>query len=176
MTPRPALRARSRDAAGSTSIPDGKRITDRDEIDRLNAIALPPAYTHAWFCSDPNRPHPSTGFDAQGPQAVPLPPRFRTRQEAEKFDGCAEFGGSAPECASGSRRTSRGAALSRERVVASVVRLLDLGAIRVGNESYAKENKSFGATTLRHAPRQRVGRDAQAALQGQVRADCRGRR
>src|SRR5690606_9221701 len=76
-------------------------------------------------------------------------PEFRTRQEAEKFDGCAEFGRLLPKVRKRVEKDLRTNRLTRERAIASVVRLLDLGAIRVGNESYAKANKSFGATTLR---------------------------
>jgi DNA topoisomerase I len=74
---------------------------------------------------------------------------FRTRQEAEKFDGCASFGRLLPKVRKRVEADLAARTLSRERALASVVRLLDLGAIRVGNESYAKANKSFGATTLR---------------------------
>jgi len=129
--------------------PTGKRIADRDEIDRLNRIALPPAYTDAWYCPKDCGHLLATGIDARGRKQYRYNPEFRARQEAEKFDGCAEFGRLLPKVRKRvahdlSRRT-----LARERVVASVVRLLDLGAIRVGNETYAKSNKSFGATTLR---------------------------
>lgn len=133
--------------------PDGARITDRDEIDRLNRIALPPAYTNAWFCPNDCGHLLATGIDARGRKQYRYHPEFRTRQEAEKFDGAARFGKLLPKVR---RRVAKDLAkrsLSRERAIASVVRLLDLGAIRVGNASYAKENKSFGATTLlrRHA-------------------------
>ena len=128
---------------------DGKRITDRDEIDRLNAIALPPAYTHAWFCSDPNGHILATGFDDKGRKQYRYHPDYRTHQEAEKFDRTAEFGRLLPKLRRRVERDLAGTGLSRERAIASVVRLLDLGAVRVGNESYAKANKSFGATTLR---------------------------
>lgn len=133
--------------------PDGTRITDRDEIDRLNRIALPPAYTDAWFCPDPCGHLLATGIDARGRKQYRYNPEFRTRQEAEKFDGTCQFGKLLPKVR---RRVARDLAsrrLTRERAIASVVRLLDLGAIRVGNASYAKANKSFGATTLlrRHA-------------------------
>ena len=129
--------------------PEGTRITDRAEIDRLNRIALPPAYTDAWFCPKDCGHLLATGIDARGRKQYRYNPEFRTRQEAEKFDGCAEFGRLLPKVR---RRVAKDLArrtLCREQVVASVVRLLDLGAIRVGNESYAKSNKSFGATTLR---------------------------
>ena len=129
--------------------PDGKRITDRDEIDRLNKIALPPAYTDAWYCPKDCGHLLATGIDARGRKQYRYNPEFRARQEAGKFDGCAEFGRLLPKARKRVAKDLARRTLSRERVVASVVRLLDLGAIRVGNESYAKSNKSFGATTLR---------------------------
>ena len=129
--------------------PAGKRITDRDEIDRLNRIALPPAYTDAWFCPKDCGHLLATGIDARGRKQYRYNPQFRTKQEAEKFDGCAEFGRLLPKVRKRVAKDLSRRTLSRERVVASVVRLLDLGAIRVGNESYARANKSFGATTLR---------------------------
>ncbi|MEO6040668.1 MAG: DNA topoisomerase IB [Croceibacterium sp.] len=133
--------------------PACERITDRDEIDRLNAIALPPAYTDAWFCPSDRGHLLATGIDARGRKQYRYNPEFRTRQEAEKFDGCAEFGRRLPKVRTRVAKDLASRKLSREKAVASVVRLLDLGAIRVGNESYAKANKSFGATTLlrRHA-------------------------
>jgi DNA topoisomerase-1 len=129
--------------------PKGRRIADRDEIDRLNRIALPPAYTRAWFCPKDCGHLLATGIDARGRKQYRYHPEFRARQEAAKFDGCAEFGRLLPKVRKRVAKDLARRALSRERVVASVVRLLDLGAIRVGNESYAKSNKSFGATTLR---------------------------
>jgi DNA topoisomerase-1 len=129
--------------------PNGKRITDRDEIDRLNRIALPPAYASAWFCPSDCGHLLATGIDARGRKQYRYNPEFRMRQEAEKFDRCADFGRLLPKVRKRVAKDLRRRRLCREQVVASVVRLLDLGAIRVGNESYAKANKSFGATTLR---------------------------
>ncbi len=133
--------------------PDGKRITDRDEIDRLNRIALPPAYTDAWYCPNDCGHLLATGIDARGRKQYRYNPEFRTRQEAEKFDGTAQFGRLLPKVRRRVEKDLKNSKLTRERAIASVVRLLDLGAIRVGNASYAKTNKSFGATTLlrRHA-------------------------
>jgi DNA topoisomerase-1 len=130
-------------------LPSGKRIADRNEIDRLNRIALPPAYTHAWFCPRDCGHLLATGIDARGRKQYRYNPEFRSRQEAEKFDGCAEFGRLLPRVRKQVAKDLALRGLTRERAVASVIRLLDLGAIRVGNESYAKANKSFGATTLR---------------------------
>ena len=129
--------------------PKGKRITDRNEIDRLNKIALPPAYKDAWYCPKDCGHLLATGIDARGRKQYRYNPEFRTKQEAEKFDRTAEFGRLLPKVRKRVAKDLARRSLSREQVVASVVRLLDLGAIRVGNESYAKSNKSFGATTLR---------------------------
>jgi DNA topoisomerase I len=133
--------------------PGGERITDRDEIDRLNKIALPPAYTNAWYCPSDCGHLLATGIDARGRKQYRYNPEFRTRQEAEKFDGTAKFGQLLPKVRKQVEKDLKSSKLTRERAVASVIRLLDLGAIRVGNASYAKANKSFGATTLlrRHA-------------------------
>jgi len=129
--------------------PDGKRITDREEIDRLSAIALPPAYTDAWFCPDPMGHILAIGFDDKGRKQYRYHPEYRTHAEAEKFAGCAEFGRLLPKLRKRVEKDLAGTKLSREQALASVVRLLDLGVVRVGNESYAKANNSFGATTLR---------------------------
>jgi len=127
----------------------GKRITSREEIDRLNKIALPPAYKDAWFCAKDCGHLLATGIDARGRKQYRYNPEFRTKQEAEKFDRTAEFGRLLPKVRKRVAKDLAKRGLTRERAVASVVRLLDLGAIRVGNESYAKANNSFGATTLR---------------------------
>jgi DNA topoisomerase-1 len=125
------------------------RITDRYEFDRLKRIALPPAYTKAWFCPNPNGHILAVGIDDKGRKQYRYHPDFRTRQEAEKFDGCVQFGRLLPKLRKRVEKDLSGTTLSREQAIASVVRLLDLGVVRVGNESYARENKSFGATTLR---------------------------
>ena len=128
--------------------PAGKRISNRTEIDRLNAIGLPPAYTHAWFCVDPNGHLQATGIDARGRKQYRYHPDFRANAEASKFAGLADFGKALPRIRRQVDKDLRKPALSREKVVAGVVRLLDDDFLRVGNREYAKENKSFGATTL----------------------------
>ena len=129
--------------------PRGKRITDAEERRRLNAIALPPAYRDAWFCPAPNGHILAIGFDERGRKQYRYHPDFRAARESEKFDGCSCFGKLLPLVRKRVEEDLAGSALTRDRIVASVVRLLDLGAIRVGNEQYASANKSYGATTLR---------------------------
>ncbi|RSY77671.1 DNA topoisomerase IB [Sphingomonas koreensis] len=128
---------------------DGHRITNRDEIDRLNAVGLPPAYTDAWYCPHPNGHLQATGIDARGRKQYRYHPEFRAAQEAAKYDRCAAFGHLLPGLRARIEADLRKRSLSKERAVAAVVRLLDRGHVRVGNEGYAKANKSFGATTLR---------------------------
>jgi len=128
---------------------EGRRITDRAEIDRLNAIGLPPAYTDAWFSPDPKGHIQATGRDDRGRKQYRYHPDFREANEASKFEGCAGFGHLLPRLRARVEADLRRRNLSRERSVAAVIRLLDLGRVRVGNEGYARTNKSFGATTLR---------------------------
>ncbi|MBO9498063.1 MAG: DNA topoisomerase IB [Novosphingobium sp.] len=128
---------------------DGERITDRAEIDRLNAIGLPPAYENAWFAPDANSHILAIGFDARGRRQYRYNPAFVARRDARKFDHCAAFGRDLPKIRARVEHDLARRNLTAERAIASVVRLLDSGRIRVGNESYTKENGSFGATTLR---------------------------
>jgi DNA topoisomerase I len=138
---------------------EGKRIADRDEIDRLNAIGLPPAYTDAWFCADPDGHLQATGIDARGRKQYRYHPLFREKRESAKFDGLLEFGKALPRLRRRVERDLKRRELCREAVIAAVVCLLDRQHIRVGNEEYARENKSFGATTLRNRHLKRAGHD-----------------
>lgn len=128
---------------------EGARITDREEIDRLNAIAMPPAYERCWFSADPHVHLLATGYDARGRKQYRYHPDWRQSREDMKFDRCALFGEVLPVLRARVEADIASRKLTRERAIASVVALLDTGAIRVGNECYAKANKSFGATTLR---------------------------
>jgi len=136
---------------------EGERITDRDEIDRLNRIALPPAYVDCWFCPNPDGHLLATGIDARGRKQYRYHPDFRTHKESEKFDGCASFGERLPKVRRLVKKALRSRNLSRERAIAAVVRLLDTGSIRIGNEVYARSNRSFGATTLLMRHVRRIG-------------------
>ena len=129
--------------------PDGSRITDRDEIDRLNKVGLPPAYGNAWFCPDPNGHIQAIGWDDRGRKQYRYHADFRAAQEAAKYDRCAAFGQSLPRLRARVEQDLARRGLGRDKACAAVVRLLDLSKVRIGNEAYAQENRSFGATTLR---------------------------
>lgn len=129
---------------------EGNRITDRDEIDRLNAVGLPPAYEQAWFCADPNGHLQATGVDARGRKQYRYHAGFREKRDAVKYEGLLEFGKALPRLRRNVEKDLKRRRLDRNTVLAAVVRLLDTQHIRIGNEQYARSNKSFGATTLRN--------------------------
>lgn len=128
---------------------EGKRITDRDEIDRLNRIGLPPAYRDAWFCPWPNGHLQAVGWDEKGRKQYRYHTAFREAREAYKFERCADFGRALPRLRARVEVDLARRDLCRERAIAAVVRLLDCSHLRVGNEGYARDNGSYGATTLR---------------------------
>ncbi|HYW16549.1 MAG TPA: DNA topoisomerase IB [Allosphingosinicella sp.] len=130
--------------------PDGNRITDREEIERLNAVGMPPAYERCWFCPKPDGHVQATGFDAKGRKQYRYHPGFREQQEAAKYERLAAFGRALPKLRKKVEEDMAGKPTVRDTVLAAIVRLIDETRMRIGNESYAKENKSFGATTLRN--------------------------
>ena len=134
-----------------------ERVTDRDTIDRLNAVGLPPAYEDAWFCKDADGHLQATGIDARGRKQYRYHIDFRARRESAKYEGLLEFGKALPKLRRRVENDLKRRALTREAVIAAVVRLLDTEHIRIGNEEYAKTNKSFGATTLRRRHLKRTG-------------------
>jgi len=136
----------------------GKRITDRDEIDRLNGIGLPPAYRDAWFCPNPNGHIQAIGYDDRGRKQYRYHPDFREKREAAKYERCRDFGKVLPKLRRRVGADLRKRKLGRDTVIAAIVRLLDSGRIRVGNEAYVEANKSFGATTLRNRHAKVLGR------------------
>jgi len=127
----------------------GERLTDRDEIDRLNALALPPAYADAWFCKDDGGHVQATGKDARGRKQYRYHADYRLKQDASKYDGCREFGEALPKIRRRVEADLKRRKLDRDTVLAAVVRLLDTEHMRIGNEQYARANKSFGLSTLR---------------------------
>jgi DNA topoisomerase-1 len=129
--------------------PAGNRITDRDEIDRLNAVGLPPAYHDAWFCPRPNGHIQAVGWDERGRKQYRYHPEFREAQESAKYELCAPFGRALPKLRARVEADLKRRGFDKDTAVAAIVRLLDLGHVRIGNEDYVKANKSFGATTLR---------------------------
>ncbi|WP_174279889.1 DNA topoisomerase IB [Sphingomonas bacterium] len=127
----------------------GERITDRDEIERLSGIGLPPAYVDCWYNPKPNGHIQATGKDAKGRKQYRYHVGFREAQEAAKYEKTAEFGRALPSLRKAVAADLATRGLAKARAVAAVVRLLDDSHIRVGNEDYVQQNHSYGATTLR---------------------------
>ena len=145
---------------------EGNRITDRGEIDRLNAVGLPPAYENAWFCADRNGHLQATGVDARGRKQYRYHEDFRAKRESAKYEGLLEFGKALPRLRRRVEQDLKKRKLGRETVLAAVVRLLDAEHIRIGNEQYARDNKSYGATTLRSKHLRRKGSKMQMRFTG----------
>jgi DNA topoisomerase-1 len=128
---------------------DGKRLTDRAKLAWIRSLAIPPAWTDVWVCSSRNGHLQATGRDARGRKQYRYHPRWRTRRDEVKYDRVLAFGKALPRMRRRVARDLHHSGLPRERVLAAVVRLLEKTGIRVGNEEYARDNKSYGLTTLR---------------------------
>ncbi|MFJ1298941.1 DNA topoisomerase IB [Pseudomonadota bacterium AL_CKDN230030165-1A_HGKHYDSX7] len=131
----------------------GKRITDTAVLDRIRMLAIPPAYTDVWICPDPQGHIQATGRDARGRKQYRYHPEWTTVRDAQKYGQLAAFGLCLPRIRSRIERDMALPGLPRDKVAATLVRLLELTRIRVGSREYARTNKSFGLTTLtrRHA-------------------------
>lgn len=130
--------------------PDGTPLRDRAEIDRIRKLAIPPAYTDVWISPDPNGHIQATGRDDRGRKQYRYHPRWAEVRAETKFARMAAFGKALPGVRERVDRDLRRHGLPKEKVVAAVVRLLETTLIRVGNDEYARDNKSFGLTTLRN--------------------------
>ncbi len=130
--------------------PDGSRITSQQTIDRINAIVIPPAWTDVWICTDPRGHIQATGRDDRGRKQYRYHPRWRATRDETKFDRMVEFGEVLPRIREQVERDLAKKGLPREKVLATVVRLLETSLIRIGTEEYVKENKSYGLTTFRN--------------------------
>lgn len=127
----------------------GRRVTAGRILDRIRQLAIPPAWTDVWICPDEDGHLQATGRDARRRKQYRYHPEWTTVRDAAKFDRVLTFARALPAIRRRVRRDLRRKPLSRERVLATVVRLLESTLIRVGNEEYARENQSFGLTTLR---------------------------
>jgi len=130
-------------------LPSGKRIRDPDEIQRINKLAIPPAYADVWICPDPKGHLQATGRDARGRKQYRYHPRWREIRDSNKYERMLEFGQALPRLRSRLEKHLVLPGLPREKVMALVVMLLESTLIRIGNPRYARANRSYGLTTLR---------------------------
>ncbi len=139
--------------------PDDDPITDADTLERIRALAIPPAWTHVWICPSPRGHIQATGRDQKGRKQYRYHEAWRRDRDGLKFGRMIAFGRALPRLRDRVEKDLSRRGLQREKVIAAVIRLMELTLIRVGNEEYAQANKSFGLTTLRdrHAKLSGVG-------------------
>jgi DNA topoisomerase-1 len=129
---------------------DGKQIKDKSERDRIAALAIPPAWKNVWICPLANGHLQATGLDAKGRKQYRYHPHWRKIRSQTKFNRMIPFSAALPLIREQTERHLGLKGLPREKVLATVVRLLETTYIRIGNIEYAQENKTFGLTTLRN--------------------------
>jgi DNA topoisomerase-1 len=128
--------------------PDGRTIRDEVELKRIRALAIPPAWTNVWICRDGRGHLQATGRDARGRKQYRYHANWRACRDGNKFNRMSAFAAALPAIRARTEADLNRRGLPREKVIAAVVQLLEKSLIRVGNEEYARQNKSFGLTTL----------------------------
>jgi len=130
--------------------PDGSKIDDEKELARVKALAVPPAYTDVWICPLANGHIQATARDARGRKQYRYHKRWRETRDENKYERMLSFAQALPKIRKRIETDLALPGLPREKVLATIVQLLETTAIRVGNDEYARENNSFGLTTLRN--------------------------
>jgi DNA topoisomerase-1 len=146
----PGIRRRKAGKGFSYLKADGTPVKDPATLKRIRSLAIPPAYTDVWICPKANGHIQATGRDAKGRKQYRYHPRFREVRESTKYEHMLEFARGLPAIREKVAEHMALRGLPREKVLATVVHLLEATLIRVGNEDYAKQNKSYGLTTLRN--------------------------
>jgi len=129
--------------------PDGRRVRDRETLARIRRLAIPPAWRAVWICTHPSGHIQASGRDARGRKQYRYHPRWRSVRDETKYSRLIAFGHALPRIRARVEADLARPGLAREKVLATVVRLLETTQIRVGNEEYARDNGAFGLTTLR---------------------------
>ncbi len=162
----PGVRRRRAGKGFSYTGPDGKRITDADRIAWFKSLAIPPAWTDVWI-SPIRRGHiQATGRDARGRKQYRYHPRWREVRDEAKYGRSIEFARALPRIRRRTDRDLRRRGLPREKVLALVVRLLEATLIRVGSDEYARQNRSYGLSTMRTRHVEVAGAEIRFAFRG----------
>lgn len=127
----------------------GTRVDDLETVQRIKDLGIPPAWADVWICPHPNGHLQAVGVDAAGRKQYLYHEAWRRRRDQEKFDHMIEFARSLPKVRHLTNEALLNKGMTRERVLACAVRLLDRGFFRIGGEAYAEENDSFGLATMR---------------------------
>jgi DNA topoisomerase-1 len=140
---------RRRRGRGFSYLWDGRTISDAATLDGIKALAIPPAWTDVWICPWPHGHIQATGTDGAGRRQYRYHDAWRVLRDRQKFERVVEFGRALPTLRSVVEEDLSLGNATEPRVLAAVVRLLDLGFFRIGGEEYARENETFGVATLR---------------------------
>ncbi|GAB2518028.1 DNA topoisomerase IB [Lysobacter humi (ex Lee et al. 2017)] len=146
----PGIRRRKRGDGFAYTGADGRPVRDAATLARIRALAIPPAYTDVWICADPQGHLQATGRDARGRKQYRYHPDWASVRGDGKFERIVAFGEALPKLRRRLSRDLKAAGFPREKVLAIVVSVMARTLIRVGNDAYARSNKSFGLTTLRN--------------------------
>lgn len=130
-------------------MPDGRKVTDKQVLARIRSLAVPPAYTHVWICTREDGHIQATGRDAKGRKQYRYHPAFREVRDSVKYEHVTAFAETLPHIRATVKQHMALHGLPRQKVLATIVHLLETTLIRVGNEDYVKQNHSYGLTTLR---------------------------
>jgi DNA topoisomerase-1 len=128
---------------------NGRVIKNEADVRRIRKLAIPPAWTDVWICPDPNGHLQATGRDDRGRKQFRYHSRWREVRDENKYNRMIEFAKALPRIRERTAKDLAKPGLPLEKVLATVVRILETGVIRIGNEEYAKQNNSFGLTTMR---------------------------
>ena len=145
----PGIRRRRAGHGFSYKGPDGKPVTDQPTLDRIRHLVIPPAWTDVWIAPTARGHIQATGRDARGRKQYRYHDRWRAVRDEGKYDRLIAFGRALPKLRARVDADLTRHGLPRDRVLAAVIAVMEMTLIRVGNEEYAKANKSFGLTTLR---------------------------
>ena len=145
----PGIRRRRRGKGFEYLDEEGRRITDAETLERVRALAIPPAWEEVWICSHPNGHLQATGVDAAGRKQYRYHDRWRQRRDQEKFDEMLDFARALPDLRGRVERDLQLDGMPRERALACATRLMDRGFFRIGSEDYAEENETYGIATMR---------------------------
>lgn len=149
MDDEPGIRRRRRGKGFTYTDPQGRTVKDPKVLERIRKLAIPPAWTDVWICPRPNGHLQATGRDARGRKQYRYHPDWRQVRDETKFGRMMVFGEALPTIRERVERDLSQRGLPREKVLAAVVKLLETTLIRIGNKEYARQNNSFGLTTLR---------------------------
>jgi DNA topoisomerase-1 len=144
----PGIRRERRGSGFCYRLPDGRPLKDAETLSRIKALGIPPAYRNVWICLDPQGHLQATGYDARERKQYRYHPDWQVLRSDRKYDQLIRFGEALPAIRRRIARDLRSGIESDRGILAALAMLLDLAHLRVGNMTYARDNKTFGATTL----------------------------